>query len=176
MVTYWRKAVNYRSLPSTPNFEEVLDKLEMHDRSWIPQLPYKYWKPLIKPIPNGSISRSTVSGLTALSTGSSDTDRDGGTTGPLPCTTEKQMPAKNPAIAACFAPFAEQIKGSTIKVAMTKGGSPPMVERNGKMVPVCMSYHLKGEYWSGCSHAKDHGPHTQEEDSALLNWCQAAYS
>jgi hypothetical protein len=181
MVTYWRKAVNYRSLPPPPNFEEVLDKLEMHDRNWIPQLPYKYWKPLVKPIPDGSLSGSTtVSGLTAASTSRGSGGGGGITSGPSgsgkSLDRSKQTPAKSPAVAACFAPYTEHIQATTIKAAMTKGGTPPTVERNGRAQPVCLSYHLKGECWSGCARADDHGPHTQEEDNALLNWCQAAYS
>ena len=50
-----------------------------------------------------------------------------------------------------------------------------MVERNGTRSPMCLSYHLKGECWSGCSRREDHAPHTEAEDLALANWCQTTY-
>ena len=50
-VHYWRRALSQRALPSAPEFGLVLEKLDLQDKSWVPDLPHKYWKPLEKPPP-----------------------------------------------------------------------------------------------------------------------------
>ena len=39
---YWRKALALRALLAAPDFTKVLDKLDMHDTSWVPTVPTKY--------------------------------------------------------------------------------------------------------------------------------------
>jgi len=186
-VTYWRQALSYCRLPPPPNFLKVLDKIEMQDHSWLPQLPYKYWKPLLKPTSGDNLG-STISSLTFPSTGSSSggtsssrgSDRPGtrgtGSSGPGNDTAPAWVPAQNPGVNAIFDPFKERIQSMAIKDAMAKGGAPPTIERDGKRSPMCLSYQLKGLCWSGCRHSDNHGTHSADKDNALLNWCQATYA
>lgn len=195
-VTYWRAALNYRELPSAPNFLDLLDKVEMQDRSWIPNLPTKYWKPVMKPkdaghwagsisfppgLDESSIStggsRGTMSSLgQSTGTGSSGQSTGTGASGQSKEERTPQQPATNPAINAIFAPFAEKIRRMTFREAMAKGGGVPTVERQGKTVSMCLSYHLGGKCWSGCGRRDDHAAHTAEEDARLQAWCQTAYA
>ena len=178
-VNYWRTAANNRRLPEAPKFNKVLQKLAERNHGWIPTLPTRYWKPLARTVPvGGSMVRSTVSSLGTSVPGHTLTDPGssvGSRTPSAASTGSRQAPAKNPGVNQVFAAFADKIRAMTLRDAITKGGNPPLVERNGVQSPMCLAYHLKGECWSGCSRREDHGPHTESEDQLLANWCQATY-
>ncbi len=53
--------------------------------------------------------------------------------------------------------------------------APPTVKRNGTDVPMCISYHLRGQCFSNCSQKADHAKHTNEEDVKLMDWCKKAF-
>ena len=178
-VMYWRHAINYRALPETPDFGSMLIKLDLQDRSWIPTLPQKYWKPISKPAAGPALDisdlQSMLSGITSNirppgATRVSDGSSSSGTSG-TPQARQSQM--KNPHVNEKLAAFNDK---GTIREAIAKGGLPPKVDRNGESTPMCVAYHLRGSCWSGCARRADHGPHSEEEDNLLLNWCQAAFS
>lgn len=189
-VHYWRRALSQRALPNAPEFDQVLEKLDLQDKSWIPALPHKYWKPLEKPpapaapaLGSGEDLRDILSSLgwgqgppSMSGTSASGSSAATGASGKGTKKTGEQTPANNPSVSKIFDPFIPKVIRLTIRDAITKGGPPPVVTRNGQELPMCLSYHLKGTCWSGCSRRHDHGAHSDEEDALLLNWCQAAYA
>jgi len=182
-VTFWRKDLNYRELPRIPDFEEVLEKLDLHDTSWIPTIPKKYWAPLGRE--PGSTVPSTISELSApvsagtglSSGGTSGTPASGPPSGASAAGVSEersqQTPARNPAVSDRFSQFAERIRGDTVRNAISHAEQPPLVTRFGRSIRMCLSYHLKG-CWSGCGRHEDHGPHSEAEDTDLFNWCAYA--
>jgi hypothetical protein len=54
-----------------------------------------------------------------------------------------------------------QMASIIFRTAIGKVGSPPTVEH---VVPMCASYHLRGNCGISCTRRKDHAPHSQDED------------
>jgi len=199
-VMYWRTAKSQRRLPVTPpDFAEVLRKIDIQDHSWIPTIPTKYWSrvqnpgvPRLNPMVEWFSQLSQLTGghssdgssftptpiapaTGSAGGGSSGNGGSGGSQNPGP-TRERQTKQTNPGISQILQPFKDKATAGTIRDAIARGGGPSKVSRNGVEIPMCVSYHLRGECWSGCSRAADHGPHSVEEDTALAAWCQGAYA
>lgn len=58
---------------------------------------------------------------------------------------------------------------------IAKVGALPTVQRNGKAIPMCASYHLRGTCWSNCQRKADHKSHSEEEDATRFEWCKHAF-
>lgn len=163
-VNYWRSAFYFHRLPQPPDFTTILTNLDSRTTGWIPSIPPRYWKPVVKPAPPRS-----GSAVPSLSEGPTSGNASNKESGP------KQTPDKNPSISPSLAPFDDSIRKTPLGIALKKGGPPPEVNRNGSLTPMCLAYHLKGKCWSGCSRREDHGPHSTAEDKKLVEWCQVAF-
>jgi len=64
----------------------------------------------------------------------------------------------------------------TVAEAITRGGPPPVMNRNGNMVPTCVSWHGKGTCFDNCRRAADHGRHTNTEKEQFHAWCTQAFA
>jgi hypothetical protein len=75
-----------------------------------------------------------------------------------------------------FEDFSTQMASIKFRTAIGKVGSPPTVERDGHVVPMCASYHLRGSCSTSCTRSKDHAQHSQDEDQQLDMWCSKAFA
>jgi hypothetical protein len=75
-----------------------------------------------------------------------------------------------------FDDLKQQAGRKKISDAIAKAGEPPLVTRDGTSAQMCVSFHLRGSCWSKCNRRLDHGPHNEEEDKRLLEWCKEAYA
>jgi hypothetical protein len=81
-----------------------------------------------------------------------------------------------PAVYTGNTPFSQNIRVIRVTDAIVLAGPPPVVTRSGVTVPMCVSWHVKGQCFSHCDRVFDHGVLTSDEVVSLLTWCQAAYA
>jgi hypothetical protein len=74
-----------------------------------------------------------------------------------------------------FEDFWAAINANKFNDVIKKVGPPPSVQRNGKTVPMCASYHLRGSCFDNCGRKEDHVQHRTAEDDKLYNWCKKAF-
>ena len=134
----------------TPNFTQALHKTNVGDMTWLPDLPPSY---RLKPADAGKPPASK----------SNDDDK------------KKSQQVRNPAMNTRFDDFKTGIVQNKFNDIIKKVGAPPTVERGGKTIPMCASYHLRGNCFSTCGRKADHGPHSTDEDDALYEWCKRAF-
>lgn len=145
-------AADAASVPS-PDYRSVLQKMNMGDMTWLPEIPEAYLKP--------SPVHEERSGDDKKGKGK-DNDKK-----PL----QILNTAKNPK----FDEFRSKIATVKFNEVIRKAGQPPNVHRNGKDTPMCASYHLRGQCWANCPRRVDHAPHSEGEDSTLYEWCKRAF-
>ena len=161
------------ALPDAPAYGEILKKLSVGDKSWVPTLP-DVWKQSYTPPPTDT--GTIISDLTPAATRTSGSRT--GTSGETPDTNTRTESTAiiNPAIAPILASYKNKLGRSRILEAVRKaGGPPPKVTRGASEVQMCIAYHIKGTCWSQCRRRKDHATHTQEEDQLLVDWCVKAF-
>jgi hypothetical protein len=74
-------------------------------------------------------------------------------------------------------PFAINIRTRSIRNAITVANSdPPQVTRGGRLMPTCLSWHVKGSCSEECARHADHVQNTPEEKEQLHNWCLRAFA
>jgi hypothetical protein len=129
-----------------PKLMEALEKTTLGDMSWLPDLPPQYLKSA-----NNTPNRIP------------DDPRS------------KAVQVANPSKNVRFEDFRVGISKTKFNDAIRKVGEPPKVVRNGKEVPMCASYHLRGMCFNNCSRQADHVKHTDAEDELLYNWCKKAF-
>jgi hypothetical protein len=171
-IVHWHRELGFDgSVPDPPAFKAVLNKLSLGDTSWIPELPARY----LKPVADRSIivDVADVSGITPL-TGATTPSTI--TTGTDTSSKRQQTLVSNPSPSTVFDDLKQKAGRKKISDAIAKAGEPPLVTRDGTSVQMCVSYHLRGSCWSKCNRRLDHGPHNEEEDLRLLEWCKEAYS
>lgn len=134
------------------NLMSATRKMQLGDMTWLPELPARYLKE-----PEGGSGGAPSS--TKVSPG----------------LTGKATQVRNTKANARFDDFKGAIGNTKFNDVIRKVGHPPMVKRNGKDVPMCASYHLRGMCFSNCSRKADHSDHTAEEDQALYDWCKLAF-
>ena len=150
-------APDHRSagLVPKPDFMRALNKLNMGDDSWVPDIPVAYLKKAAAPSPASNEEKV-----------------------PTPKTSNserKQLQVQNKECNPIFDQFKDKMANVKFNDVIKKVGSPPNVERGGKEVPMCASYHLRGVCWSNCGRRADHNTHSVEEDTKLLEWCKKAF-
>ena len=143
-----------RAVP-IPDFVGALHRTNIGDMAWLPTLPSQYLKrpelpPIVSPEKAGEKS--------------SDKESD-----------KKQLQILNKQKNARFDDFKLGISNTKFNDAIKKVGPPPTVLRNGKEVPMCASYHLRGVCWSNCARKHDHKAHSEAEDNQLYEWCKKAF-
>ena len=130
------------------SLEDYLGKLPFGDTSWLPELPIGYQLPLNeKPPPKEPLE-------------------------PLP--KKKASQVRNTNMSPRFGDFKTNIENAKFNDVIKKHGAPPTVKRDGKDVPMCASYHLRGMCYSNCSRKADHVPLKKAEEDALYDWCKKA--
>jgi hypothetical protein len=159
VVNWFRAMRTSATLAPVPNFQSALTSMLVGNTSWVPSIPPRYLQPQITPQKVGS-------GPTAAPLPLRDT------AAPAAAKTSAEVNlAKN----AAFDKYKLNITAKTIKTAITTAGEPPVIKRDGKERPMCVSYHLKGLCYSTCKRQYDHQPHTAAEDEPLMAWCAVAY-
>ena len=123
--------------------------MEIGDMTWLPEIPVSY-RPSTKPVPQPA-PKEEESGK------------------------KKATQVRNPKVNTRFNDFKTNILQSKFNDLIKKVGPPPNVQRGGKEVPMCASYHLRGTCFSTCGRKADHGPHSADEDSTLCDWCKCAF-
>jgi hypothetical protein len=147
----------------------------MDQVSWAPTIPAEYTKPPAEPTLPVIVSASRDAASSASTITTADSTTNSGASGTSGRTT-RTLPVRNTNVNSMFDPHQEKLLRTKLTLAIDKAGLPPKVTREGVTFPMCASYHLKGNCWTHCARAKDHGPHTQAEDKLLLTWCEAAYA
>ena len=135
------------------NFCDALIKMVTGDMSWLPALPTQY----------------TTSPKTPKGRVKQDEDEDKEAK-------KKATQVRNGKMNPKFEDFRTNINASKFNDVIKKVGAPPSVERNGKQVPMCASYHLRGTCFNNCGRKEDHGEHTTAEDDKLYEWCKKAFA
>ena len=142
-----------RAAISAPNFRKALYSMHIGDMTWLPTLPPKYIVIPTEPkAPKAAMDTVKVEG-----------DK------------KKAQQIHNPDINAEFDAFQTKISTAKFNDIIKKVGAPPTVKCNGTNVPMCISYHLRGQCFSNCSRKADHAKHTNEEDVKLMDWCKKAF-
>ena len=49
-----------------------------------------------------------------------------------------------------------------------------MIKFEGKDMPMCISWHVRGHCRSNCQRSYDHRPHSRKQNMELLSWCTHA--
>ncbi len=88
---------------------------------------------------------------------------------------EKPTQVSNPSRNPKFEDFRTHINVVKFNEAIAKAGSPPKVNRQGKSLEMCASYHLRGTCTSNCPRRVDHCAHSEAEDADLYEWCKRAF-
>jgi hypothetical protein len=132
-------------------FLDALVKMMTGDMSWLPSLPVQYTTSPKAP--------------------------KGTPTPPATNEPEKKRMAqvRNGKMNPKFEDFRSGINATKFNDVIKKVGPPPSVQRNGKSVPMCASYHLRGSCFDNCGRKEDHTPHTTAEDDTLYEWCKKAF-
>jgi hypothetical protein len=134
------------------NFSDALVKMMTGDMSWLPSLPVQYTTspkaPKGKPI--------------------NDTPDDNESK-------KKMVQIRNSKMNPKFEDFRAGINATKFNDVIKKVGPPPAVQRNGKTVPMCASYHLRGNCFDNCGRKEDHAEHTTAKDDKLYEWCKKAF-
>jgi hypothetical protein len=74
-------------------------------------------------------------------------------------------------------PFAVNIRTRSIRNAITVANvDPPQVTRGGRLMPTCLSWHVKGSCSEECARKADHVANTAEEKEQLHSWCLRAFA
>jgi hypothetical protein len=145
--------------------------LVMGNKAWAPELPARY-------IRTPSIPKAPVKSQGGG--GKADTVATGATVPAGGPPEERNLQVTNTHKNPEFDQFKAKLGNMKLNDAIKKGGLPPNVTREDpklkKMVELsmCGSWHLRGTCMSLCGRRLDHGPHTAEEDEALMTWCQTA--
>ena len=138
---------------STPAFKHALHQMTVGDMTWLPELPSGYYKPSTDPIDSPSPSKTEK-----------DKDKKASAT-----------QVRNTKLNIRFDDFKLAISQSKFNDLIKKVGAPPTVKRNGTDVPMCASYHLRGNCFTNCSRKADHDTHSKQEDDQLYEWCKLAF-
>jgi hypothetical protein len=87
---------------------------------------------------------------------------------------------RNTARASMFtanSPFAQNVRSRRVSEAIALSGTPPpMVDRGGATIPMCVSWHSKGVCFANCDRVADHGALSAEEAVTFQAWCQVAFA
>jgi hypothetical protein len=62
---------------------------------------------------------------------------------------------------------------ATVRDNARAAGKP--VPKNDKGTEFCLSYHVLGFCWEGCSRREDHKVHSFSERATMTNWCKECY-
>jgi hypothetical protein len=73
-------------------------------------------------------------------------------------------------------PFVQTVRSRRVSEAIALAGPPPMVDRSGATVPMCVSWHSKGVCFANCNRVADHGALNAEEAVTFQAWCQVAFA
>lgn len=74
-------------------------------------------------------------------------------------------------------PFAVNIRTRSIRNAINVAQvDPPQVTRGGRLMPTCLSWHVKGSCSEDCQRRADHVGNTEEEKERLYQWCVPAFA
>lgn len=74
-------------------------------------------------------------------------------------------------------PLAANIKRKNVRLVIRDTEAPPpTVERGGRSMSSCLSWHLKGMCAADCHRVADHVVNSEEEKEALWMWTQVAYA
>ena len=128
-----------------------LNKTEIGDMTWLPLMPFSYHYSQKKVTTPGTEKEDDESNK------------------------KKSSQVRNPTVNTRFDDFKSGITQSKFNDLIKKVGAPPTVQRGGKTIPMCASYHLRGTCFSNCSRKADHGSHSKEEDNELYEWCKKAF-
>ena len=143
------------NLVPKPDFMGAVQKLNIGDNSWMPDIPSRYLKKAPAPSPAPGDEK----------VGPAKPPRDD----------KKQLQVQNKSCNPIFDQFKDKINATKFNDVIKKVGSPPNLKRGGKEIPMCASYHLRGVCWSNCSRRADHAKHSEAEDNELLEWCKEAF-
>jgi hypothetical protein len=163
-------------LPITP-FTQVFAEIE-RSRSWEPTFPSTYiLQETSKAPPPAEISLAGTSGTVDSTLSGSITP------GTNPTTSNASTAAKQGAGGmvrnmeyreATFAPFKElNIKSAIFKETMKERKIQMPTNAKGKYI--CLPFHIKGFCNANCGARWDHFPHTEEEDTKFVAWCNKHY-
>jgi hypothetical protein len=132
-------------------FLDALTKTMTGDMSWLPSLPVQYTTSpkaqKLVPTPNTNDELEK----------------------------KKMTQVRNGKMNPKFVDFRSGINATKFNDVIKKVGPPPSVQRNGKTVPMCASYHLRGSCFDNCGRKEDHVQHTTAEDDKLYDWCKKAF-
>lgn len=126
-------------------------------------------------VPPGSIagsSGSSISGMTGTTTGSTNTGTTNNSSSSTTKAAKTQVTNLQPnAALKVFAGIAAKTK---LNEKYEEHGKVPTSSRNGRNVPMCVAYHVRGTCYSNCPRKSDHTVHTAAEDKLLHDWCTKA--
>jgi hypothetical protein len=128
------------------NFSDSLIKMMTGDMSWLPSLPVQY----------------TTSPKTPKSKPNSESPEEADSK-------KKMTQVRNRKMNPKFEDFCAAINANKFNNIIKKVGPPPSVQRNGKTVPMCASYHLRGSCFDNCSRKGDHAKHTWPKTTNYTN-------
>jgi hypothetical protein len=142
---------------TSPDFGTALTKTMMGDMSWLPSLPVQY--------------TTSPKASKHLKEGKEDLDDTKEKE-----TKKKAQQVRNPKMNPRFEEFRSGINAAKFNDIIKKVGAPPNVQRNGASIPICASYHLRGNCFNNCGRKADHVEHTTAEDDQLYEWCKKAFA
>jgi hypothetical protein len=91
---------------------------------------------------------------------------------------DQGRPVRNTARVSLFtaySPIAQNVRSRRVSEAIALAGPPPMVDRSGATIPMCVFWNSKGVCFANCDHVADHGALSAEEAVTFQAWRQVAF-
>lgn len=147
-----------------PPYHKPGERMAVSDMTWLPEMPGRSGQTGTRDNETAKRGRHEESTANLYPPGKQSEHK------------KPRLTVMNPQRNRIFEEFDIKIANTKFRVAMGKVGPPPTVQREGQTIPMCASYHLRGQCNSLCTRTKDHAPHSAEEDQELHRWCSKAFA
>jgi len=162
---------------AAPDFSELFNKIFLQE-GWEPSMPARYLQPQLPQLPTpysdllGRLQQQQRVPAPREPTNPA-TNPPANPSNPRADEERGGIARRTDPINPVFQPFASLPLRT--RDVLNRAGSDNRPPRNAGNTEMCLSYHVKGVCNLNCGRKEDHRIHSQDEDQALLGWCQQHY-